>query len=585
MDDMIGKQLGNYQIVDELGRGGMAVVYRAFQPSLNRYVAIKVLPPHLGFDKEFVERFQREALASAKLRHPNIVVIHDVGHQQGIYFIVMELLEGRTLKQIIEAEGALSVERATRIVEQVAAALDYAHQQGIVHRDIKPANIFVGKDDHTTLTDFGIAKAASEAQQLTRTGMLMGTPEYMSPEQAEGERVDYRTDLYALGVVLYQMLVGQVPFRGTTPHAILHAVIYDPPAPLHQVRQNISPAIETVVLKAIDKRPERRYQSGAELAESLEQASTSRAQPFVVPPHTGPSPAGPSKPKEPAGSRKPIVWIVAAMAVILCGLLAVLALMIFGGDGPGETPVPPTTAVAFDTQTTTPVGTGDSLTETAAAAATTASATGATGTSEPATDTPEPPTDTPELPTDTPEPPTNTPTPTRTPTATPTPCAFPPQGLFAGLWQTYRDDLGCPLHKDPKPIQDAEQPFDNGHMFWRQDNDHAYVVYEKGAKSGDYQAFTGMWSEGDPDYSCAASPPPGKIQPKRGFGAVWCDLGGASATIGWGLQEEAGFGPGYGDPLVHQFEHGFIFRDSDGTMKGLAYVFFRSSKTFVRVSY
>ena len=128
MDDMIGKQLGNYQIVDELGRGGMAVVYRAFQPSLNRYVAIKVLPPHLGFDKEFVERFQREALASAKLRHPNIVVIHDVGHQQGIYFIVMELLEGRTLKQIIEAEGALSVERATRIVEQVAAALDYAHQ-------------------------------------------------------------------------------------------------------------------------------------------------------------------------------------------------------------------------------------------------------------------------------------------------------------------------------------------------------------------------------------------------------------------------------------------------------------------------
>ena len=580
MDDMIGKQLGNYQIVGELGRGGMAVVYRAFQPSLNRYVAIKVLPPHLGFDKEFVERFQREARASAQLRHPNIVVIHDVGHQQGIYFIVMELLEGRTLKQIVEEEGALSVERANRIVGQLAAALDYAHQQGLVHRDVKPANIFVGKDDHTTLTDFGIAKAASEAQQLTRTGMLMGTPEYMSPEQAEGERVDYRTDLYALGVVLYQLLVGQVPFRGTTPHAILHAVIYEPPAPLRQIRQDLSPAVETVVLEAIDKQPERRYQSGAELVESLSKASTSQAQPDVVP--AVPAPPLRSKLEEAAGSRRPVIWIVAAMAVILCGLLAVLAVMIFDGGGPGETPLPPTTAVVFSTQTATSDNTSPSLTATAAAA-TTLSATVATNTTEPVTDTPEPPTDTPEPPTDTPD--TPSPTVTRTPTATPTPCAFLPQGLFAGLWQTYRADLGCPLYKNPKLIQDAEQPFDNGHMFWRQDNDYAYVVYEKGAKSGDYQAFTGMWSAGDPDYSCAASPPPGKLQPKRGFGAVWCDLGGASATIGWGLQEEAGFGPGHGDPMVHQFQRGFIFRDSDGTTKGLAYVFFRASTTFVRVGY
>ena len=433
MDDMIGKQLGNYQIVGELGRGGMAVVYRAFQPSLNRYVAIKVLPPHLGFDKEFVERFQREALASAQLRHPNIVVIHDVGHQQGIYFIVMELLEGRTLKQIIEEEGALSVERANRIVEQLAAALDYAHQQGLVHRDVKPANIFVGKDDHTTLTDFGIAKAASEAQQLTRTGMLMGTPEYMSPEQAEGERVDYRTDLYALGVVLYQMLVGQVPFRGTTPHAILHAVIYDPPAPLRQIRQDMSPAIETVVLKAIDKQPERRYQSGAELTEALGESIDQPGSAIRRPGASRPLTRSPQQTRRACRFKETIVWIVAAMAVILCGLLAVLAIMIFDGGGPGETPLPPTTAVAFNTQTATPDGTSPSLTATAAAA-TTASATVATGTPEPATDTPEPPTDTPEPPTDTPEPPTNTPSPTatRTPTATPTPCAFSPQGYLPG---------------------------------------------------------------------------------------------------------------------------------------------------------
>jgi serine/threonine protein kinase len=585
MDDMIGKQLGNYKIVSELGRGGMAVVYRAYQASLNRYVAIKVLPPHLGFDQEFVERFQREALASAQLRHPNIVVIHDVGHEQGFYFIVMELLEGHTLKQIVEEEGALSVERATRIVEQVAAALDYAHQRGFVHRDVKPANIFVSKEDHTTLTDFGIAKAASEAQQLTRTGMLMGTPEYMSPEQAEGEEVDYRTDLYALGVVLYQMLVGQVPFRGTTPHAILHAVIYEPPVPLRRIRPDLSPGIESVVLKAIDKRPERRYQSGAELVEALRGAPIGQAQRLVVPAHPGSGPSDKTKAKEPSASRRPIVWILAAIALILCGLVAVLAITILGGDGTSET-LTPTTAVAFNTQTATPDGANVSLTETAAAALP-PSETPATGSPEPVTDTPEAPTDTPEPPTDTPKPPTNTPTPTatRTPTATPTPCAFAAEGLFAGLWQTYRDRLGCPLQKDPQLIQDAEQPFDNGHMFWRQDNDYAYVVYEKGASSGRYQAFTDLWTEGDPEYSCVASPPPGKVQPKRGFGAVWCDLGGASAAIGWGLKEEAGFGPGYGDPMVHQFQRGFIFRDSDGTTKGLAYVFFRSSKTFVRVGY
>ena len=585
MDDMIGKQLGNYKIVNELGRGGMAVVYRAYQSSLNRYVAIKVLPPHLGFDQEFVERFQREALASAQLRHPNIVVIHDVGHEQGLYFIVMELLEGRTLKQIIEEEGALSVERATRIVEQVAAALDYAHQRGFVHRDVKPANIFVSKEGHTTLTDFGIAKAASEAQQLTRTGMLMGTPEYMSPEQAEGEKVDYRTDLYALGVVLYQMLVGQVPFRGTTPHAILHAVIYEPPIPLRRLRPDLSPGIESMVLKAIDKRPERRYQSGAELAEALKTAPMSPVQRLVVPAQPGLPPVDRATPKEPSTSRKPIVWILGAIAVILCALMAVLAFMLLGGNDSKGTPTP-TTAVAAITQTAIPDGTEISLTETAAAVLP-ASATPETVSPEPVTDTAEAPTDTSEPPTDTPEPPTNTPTATatRTPTATPTPCAFTPQGLFAGLWQTYRDKLGCPLTKDPAVIQDAEQPFDNGHMFWRQDNDYAYVVYEKGASTGSYQAFTDLWSEGDPDYACTASPPPGKVQPKRGFGVVWCNLGGASAAIGWGLQEEAGFGPGYGDPLVQQFQRGFIFRDSDGKTQGLAYVFFRSSGTFVRVGY
>jgi hypothetical protein len=176
-------------------------------------------------------------------------------------------------------------------------------------------------------------------------------------------------------------------------------------------------------------------------------------------------------------------------------------------------------------------------------------------------------------------------TPSPTPTTPPPPCAFPAQGLFANLWQTYRAQLGCPLYQQPKVIQDAEQPFENGHMFWRQDNDHAYIVYEQGAQSGTYQFLVGLWSEGDPEYSCVASPPPGKLQPKRGFGAAWCQLGGPGAAIGWALAEEAGFGPGYGDPLVQDFERGMIFRDSDGTTKGLAYVFIATEGSFVRAPY
>jgi hypothetical protein len=208
------------------------------------------------------------------------------------------------------------------------------------------------------------------------------------------------------------------------------------------------------------------------------------------------------------------------------------------------------------------------------------------------TDTSEPPTNTPTA-TTTSEPPTDTPTATPTPTptqthtptpTTPPPCAIEAQGLFAGLWQTYRSELGCPLYATPQGIQDAEQAFDNGHMFWRADNDRAYVVYEQGAKNGTFQSFAGMWVEGDPEYSCAASPPPGKVQPKRGFGAVWCTLGGASAPIGWGLGEERGFGPGNGDPLVQDFERGSIFRDSDGTNQGKAYVLFNDG-SFKRLSY
>jgi predicted Ser/Thr protein kinase len=602
MQDLTGKMLGNYQILEELGRGGMAVVYRAYQASLNRYVAVKVLPPQLSFDQEFVERFLREARAAAGLRHPNIVVIHDVGQEGGVYYIVMEYLEGRTLKEVIEQEGALPAGRVKRIVEQIAAALDYAHQRGFVHRDVKPANIFVGEGDRVTLTDFGIAKAGTETQHLTRTGILMGTPEYMSPEQAAGGVVDHRADLYALGVVLYQMLVGRVPYRGTTPHATLHAVIYEAPPMPRQLNPGLGAGLEAVVLKAIAKRPEDRYQRGMEMVAALREVLATAG--VRVPAGKGAAVAGGVPPKvvgRAEGERKRkrggsgLVWILGGMAAVLVLLLGILILLVTQGQGTA-TPLPPTmTSFAWITPTAESgevamsPGPTDLFTATEPPVALVSDT--PTNTPEPAIDTPAPPSDTPVPPSDTPKPPTDTPVPTKTHTPTPTtpppppPCAFDAHGLFAALWQTYRDQLGCPLYESPKVIQDAEQAFDNGHMFWRQDNDYAYAVLEKGPQAGTYQSFSHMWSEGDPQYSCAASPPAGRVQPIRGFGAVWCDLGGPSAAIGWGLGDEQGFYPGYGDPTVQDFENGMIFRDSDGGTTGKAYVFFSSSGTFKRVNY
>ncbi|MGD9147346.1 MAG: hypothetical protein PVI80_17390 [Anaerolineae bacterium] len=211
-------------------------------------------------------------------------------------------------------------------------------------------------------------------------------------------------------------------------------------------------------------------------------------------------------------------------------------------------------------------------------------------TAEPTATAPPPPTTEPlptatGLPTPTPTP-SPTPTDTSTPTPSPTPtCTFDAAGEFSDLWQAYRAQLGCPLYQVPKPIQDAEQPFENGHMFWREDNDDIYVVYEAGSLAGTYQTFPDAWSEGDPEYACAATPPAGRFQPIRGFGVVWCNLGGPNVAIGWGLEEEAGFWPGSGDPLVQDFQRGIILRDSDGTTQGLAYVLFSSDGTFVRAPY
>jgi oligopeptide transport system substrate-binding protein len=268
MRSLIGQTLGQYQIVREIGRGGMAVVYEAHQFALNRRVAIKVLPPELTFDETFVQRFVQEARAAARLSHPNIVTIYDVGVHEGHYYIVMQMLDGEALSDLIQRAGRLSPERVLRILDQIASALDYAHGQGLVHRDVKPANIIVEPGDHATLTDFGIAKAG-ESTRLTRTGMLVGTPEYMSPEQASGQPVGPASDIYSLGIVVYQMLAGQAPFQGGSTPALLHRQVYELPRPVRSHAPDLPKGVDAVLAKALAKDPSQRFSPAAALAGAL----------------------------------------------------------------------------------------------------------------------------------------------------------------------------------------------------------------------------------------------------------------------------------------------------------------------------
>jgi len=274
MQNLVGTTLGQYQIVQEIGRGGMAVVYKAYQPSLTRYVAIKVLPPQFSFDQDFIERFVREARGAAMLHHPNIITIHDVSEQDGVHYFVMEYLTGKTLDLVL-AQTPMPPPRIVHIIRQVAGALDHAHSQGLIHRDIKPSNISVDevRNDHVVLMDFGLVRAGQDSK-LTKTGMIVGTPEYMSPEQAQGEEVDYRTDLYSLGVVLYRMLTGTAPFVRSTPAAVLLAHVAYEPLPVSQINPTVPKSVEAVVLKAMAKDRNRRYQSAGELARDLSVAIT-----------------------------------------------------------------------------------------------------------------------------------------------------------------------------------------------------------------------------------------------------------------------------------------------------------------------
>src|SRR5258706_2079512 len=292
-DPLIGTTLGKYKILAPLGQGGMAHVYLAHQENLDREVAIKVLPPWYAADRNFVERFNLEARLVARLSHPNIVTIHDFSEQNGHLYIVMQLVDGGTLKQLLdrlrdpsssanqhsqEVIGAIDVAEANRIFQQLANALAYAHEQGIIHRDIKPVNVLLDRTKRPILSDFGIAKVLASTKELTRPGAGVGTPEYMSPEQCKGEQVDGRADIYALGVMLYESLTGRTPFIGENYHTIAHSHIYEIPPDPAIFNPSIPLPVRDVITTALQKRPEARYQIASELANALDLAVTASNQ-------------------------------------------------------------------------------------------------------------------------------------------------------------------------------------------------------------------------------------------------------------------------------------------------------------------
>jgi serine/threonine-protein kinase len=258
-----------YQVTHLIARGGMAMVYRAEDTLLNRAVALKILYPELSEDPLFVERFRREAQAAANLSHPNIVPVFDWGEDGDTYFIVMELVEGTSLAEMLRGGVTLTAARSAQIVAQVAAALGYAHRSGVVHRDVKPGNILITRDGQVKVTDFGIAQAVSSEDHLAEAGSVMGTATYFSPEQAEGAAVDGRSDVYSLGVVLYEMLVGRPPFIGDSPIEVSSQHVHSAVPALSQFSSTVPHDLEAIAMEALSKSPSNRYQSADELRADL----------------------------------------------------------------------------------------------------------------------------------------------------------------------------------------------------------------------------------------------------------------------------------------------------------------------------
>lgn len=600
MESMIGKTLGQYQLIEQIGKGGMATVYKAYQPGLDRYVAVKILPAYFAHEPDFAARFTREAQAIAKLDHPHILPVYDFGKQKDISYIVMKYVPAGTLHDRLGTP--MSPLEAAKIIDQVADALDSAHQRGILHRDVKPGNILIDDKDWVYLSDFGLAKMTEGSVKLTGTGVGVGTPAYMSPEQGKGLAVDARTDVYALGVILFEMLTGRVPYEAETPMAVVIKHVTDPIPLPRLVNPNIPESVERVLLKALAKDRDHRFSSAGALASALHKAVQEldpKIASMPIPPDLGatrlhvppsapvasvPSPgqSGTGSTPYPAPAEKGgLNWLVGivGLAILLAGGLAIGAGWLFISSQRQTAPTEEAGALAVEPATLPAAPVQPSFTPTPVFTPTPRPSDTPTPT---ATFTPEPivsPTSRVSSQSETAAQDTLavtpvSPTPTATPTDTPTPAprwadtGLRPDGRFADIWTALNagnGDLGYPLANWEGDSLCAREKFERGYMLWfDRPNDTdlvwAAAVPDPAATSGatSYR-FSDQWP-GSPEYWCPEAQARAPLGPKRGFGMLWCIHPDLRASIGNAIEEEVG-GPDYprceaqlfqGGAIVHQ---------------------------------
>jgi basic membrane lipoprotein Med (substrate-binding protein (PBP1-ABC) superfamily)/ABC-type branched-subunit amino acid transport system substrate-binding protein/predicted Ser/Thr protein kinase len=350
MEDLTGKQFGPYKIVAPLGEGGMAAVYRAYQPSVDRFVALKVLPSYFAKDPAFVGRFEQEAKMLAKLQHVHILPVHDYGQAEGYTYFVMPFVDTGNLADMLKGEP-LPLPQIQKIITQVAGALDHAHGLGVVHRDIKPSNVLIDRAGNCLLADFGIAKMVEGTTAFTQTGGIIGTPAYMSPEQIRGEKLDGRSDIYSLGVILYEMATGRAPYRAETPAAIFVKHLHDPLPPPHLYYPDIPEGVERVILKALAKERNDRFKTAGEMAAALAQGIAGELMRAPTAPSAGvPSAAAelPPAPRRleateaaplPVKEKRPLPkWVWGLVGLVALAVIVVALISLLGGGGAEPTP-------------------------------------------------------------------------------------------------------------------------------------------------------------------------------------------------------------------------------------------------------